>query len=799
MNSRPVRINVPEEEIERIKKKTKATEVYVYDPSFLSEYADKIIATFPENERDIIKKRIGEVKYFVICDKLDLGKLQSGPDKIYMLTEYADITDTSFSLKPEHEYIETIFIHELLHNASRYKGKDGKTINGIREALYDDNGNYLKSKNIALNEGITQYLAEKISGQPVDDDIDFGYAFNKKVVYLLSDVLGESTIRKSYFYDSGHLKNVINGIAKDDNFYDFINKRIDTINKLRTTARKIQQGKIKLDDPLALYRIERVLDCQQKEFVGKILSKVILPQVQTLPVEKRKEYLANLINKNKELLASIENYIPLTNKDDILTDEKIATIQKAIDEQIMDFSKLKEILDSVDAKEKTDDEIKIEWAKKIDEYYQKNMTKPLEHSTTLPKTKYDELFHQVETLYHLIKTSTTKENRAVRDAFRNNLLAFFTDIPNIEEKIDKMLEEVKEKDQAKKRRHNKGTSSKKDKALEDVSDAGAKDAHEATHREKDKDDEDDDVLDQVYNDGAKGAQEAAHRGETNDDTQKDDKNAYGYNLTSKFIHSDVTGEIYDQRNLSIYKKAVNITRATGEMVDLEDKEIVEARNSYADNYISHLPKSSVERLQKLYGDEWEKVIRDAYESGFKMGTKVCMEQAAKEGNDLRKKDEEIISKTGKFPTSTGKIDLEELKFCYENFDVHKKDKGYEVIDMNGKVITNSRTRNMVMFARQWVAACKEDAFGETGEQLYSLIQNQTQKDLEKNGSIDIDNLKSYAADLGDKGDKFSEITTFLFKNNTRAGLVDSYFRMQTPKAIAYTPVSKDSEEKTSSK
>ncbi len=393
-----------------------------------------------------------------------------------------------------------------------------------------------------------------------------------------------------------------------------------------------------------------------------------------------------------------------------------------------------------------------------------------DNTFTLTPVLHDELFAFVETLYILEKTCDSDKSKLTRDMYRNNIIKYFKNVPNLDEEIDKMLEELREKDK-----------SPKKESSEETKDAPKKD----------------EILEQVINDGEKAAHDALY-GQKQDDDKKNEN--IKYNLTSKFIHSDVTGEIYDQRNLSVYKKAVNIARSTGEMVDLEDKEIVEARHSCADNYISNLPESSVTRLQRLYGDDWKKVIRDAYESGFKIGTKVCVEQATKEGTALREKDEEIISKKEPFPTSKAKVDLEELKFCYEGFSIHKKDKGFEVVDKDGKVINNPRTRNMVMFANQWVAASKEIAFSETGEQLYSLIQSQAQKDLEQKGIIDVDNLQSYANDLGDKGTDFSKITTFLFKNDTKTRFMDSYFRMQTPKAIPYPPVSKDSEEeKTSSK
>lgn len=380
-------------------------------------------------------------------------------------------------------------------------------------------------------------------------------------------------------------------------------------------------------------------------------------------------------------------------------------------------------------------------------------------SSTLTDSVHNELVQAVQVLCLLERTSDSNRSRKIAEMHLDNIRKYFKNIPNIDEEIAKIKNEILN-----------GVT-----PVEEAYITGTKDADKTISSEEESEPE---------------KQEKEVEEKKQEEQSKNNK----YNLSSNFVYSDITGEIYDLRNLPIYEKTTLITRATGEMVSLDDEVISARRSYYADKYIASLSERRVLKLQKMYGENWEKVIRDAYEKGFKEGTLTKVTKTTFKGNKLRKKDEEILAKKGTFPTSKAKIDLEELKFCCEEFDIHKKDKGFEVVDKDGKVITNPRTRNMVMFAKQWAAIGKEIAFSETGEQLYSLIQNQAQKDLEQKGIIDVDNLQSYAADLGDKGDAFSKITTFLFQNDTKTKFMDSYFRMQTPKAIPYPPVSKDSEE-----
>lgn len=775
MNSRPTRIRVSNEELKKIKKEYSASEVYVYSPSFLLEYMEKIVANFPEEKKDIIMKRLEKVKYFVLSDNVSCGMLCSDPDKICMRMKCADISDSSFSLKKGYEYLETIFVHELLHNASRRIASNGASKNGVQETKFDDEGHVIKKECVALNEGITQFLAERISGRKVDDKLD-GYAFNKKVVYLLSDILGEDVIRNGYFFDVSILRTAIRKLSGDDSFYKFFNKRLDSICSLSGTIEKIKAKKIKVADAGSLERLEQTCKFQKEELVEKLFAKIILPKAKELPLENRHSYLIGLIQSHSELLEVVKKYIPEINDDkgiiiNLFTDERIAAIQKEIAVQGMDFSKLSQALSRADKKGETEYGKAVARSAAIERYYSSKGEKFESHVGKLTPLLRHELTEHVKTLQKLEMVSNNEKTQKSVEAYRQFLRKYFKQIPNIDEEIEKIAQELREtKDDSKE------MEDEKELELEEAIQEGIKHASES--------------YDTLY-EGKKIPEEKDEESEKDSD----------YSLSSDFVYSTATGEIYDQRNLSIYERAINIARATGEMIDLED-ETISARRSYcADKYIESLSERKVKKLQRLYGEDWERVIRSAYEEGFRKGTRKKFDKATKTGQKARAEDEKMLA-SGKMPLDQSKVDLEKLRFCYEKFTIVKKDSGYEVVDRDGNVVRSEQTRNMVMFANKWVeAAGKEVAFSETGEKFYSLIQNQSQQDLVKNGIIDFDTLRGYAADLEESGPTFSKITDYLFQEDSRTKIMDTYFRMQTPNAAVYPPVDRGLEEetKTSSK
>ena len=769
MNSRPTRISVSSEELERIKKRNNASEVYVYSPSFLSEYIEKIIATFPEEKKAIIRERLDKVKYFVIADNISCGILCSEPDRICMKKEFADISDSSFSLKEGYEYLETVFIHELLHNASNRTARNGAAKSGVKETKFDDAGNVIKEECIALNEGITQFLAERISGRKVDDAHD-GYAFNKKVVYLLSDILGEDVIKNGYLFDASILRTAINKLAGADSFYKFFNKRFDSICSLTRTINRIKREKIKVEDG-SLERLEQTCKFQKEELVEKLFAKIILPKAKELPLEERNSYLLDLLHKHSELLEVVKKYIPEIKDDkgiliDVFTDERIAAIQKEIAVQGMDFSKLSQALSRADKKGKTDYDKAVARSAAIERYYSSKGKEFESHVGKLTPLLRRELTGYVKTLQKLEMAGNSEQAKKSIEEYRQFLRNYFKHIPNIDEEIEKIAQELREtKDDSKE------MDDEKVLELEEAIQEGRKRASES--------------YDTLY-----------EGEEVIEEKDEEDAKDSDYSLSSDFVYSTATGEIYDQRNLSSYERAINIARATGEMIDLED-EVISARRSYcADKYIESLSERKVKKLQRLYGEDWERVIRAAYEKGFREGTREKFAKAAKAGQKARAEDEKVLA-SGEMPLDQSKVDLEKLRFCYEKFTIVKKDDGVEVVDKDGNVVRSERTRNMVMFANQWVeAAGKEVAFSETGESFYSLIQNQSQQDLEKNGIIDVDTLRGYATDLGESGPTFSKITDYLFQGDSRTKFMDTYFRMQTPNATVYPPVDRGSEEET---
>ena len=178
MMNKPTRVTLTEERINKIKEKYGYSNLTVFSPSFLDDYKKKITGFFSTQEQqDYLSANMDRVTEFVIADRTSLGmsKFANSPEAIQMDSEYVELTDDSFTIKPGYEYVETLFIHQLLHAASRQKGNN-RNLTGVTEFIRDEEGKAVKGpnnkKNLALNEGLTRYFAEKISGNKVPNEVD---------------------------------------------------------------------------------------------------------------------------------------------------------------------------------------------------------------------------------------------------------------------------------------------------------------------------------------------------------------------------------------------------------------------------------------------------------------------------------------------------------------------------------------------------------------------------------------------------------------------------------------------------
>lgn len=759
MNKEPRRIFVSEERTLEEKKKNHYTEYYVYDPDFLEEYKQQIIDSFSDNPelQAIVSSNMNEITEFIIGDRVNngLSRLCCSQKQIHMDTQFADLTEDSFSLKPGCEYIETILVHELLHAASRKKG-----LTGVIDYLRDENGKVIGRKNVGLNEGITQYLAEQITGKVVSDEID-SYSFNKQIVGLLEDTLGPGIISDSYFKDPNFLKNAMNLMAEDPEYYDRFNKDLDTINKLQTTIRRIKNGSIKPKDPESLERMEAVLAAQQERLVESVFANVVIPAVQRQDKSVRQENLLPLLLKHEPLLTPVAKYVVKHHNSDWISDNILERIRKEINETGIDFEQIREASRKIVETKRTSAVTANRYMENVDKFYMENEDAlTTDNSTKMTPLLRRELERMVVVLdqFELAAETTKLEStKASLEQYKEFLKKYFHKIPNLEEEIEKIRQERKNK-----------------KAKEEEPDELAR-AREA---------------------GRKAAEEATTRPPSTTkppvEENQDKKEVKHPNLSDNFVIDNITGQVYKQENKTIFDKAVTIAQATGQPVDKNDEVLVELKQNSIEAY-----KASIEAMEPTpnllmrYGDRWKEALLEAYSDGWDIGMDRTIAKATNKGIEERKEMVKKIKK-GKLPIEeSGPISLEEVETVYREIEVTVDENGNEVIvnRQTKQPIMSERTKDIAGFADEWVRVNGEDAFSPEAEETYNFIQAEIKNN---DGILDIETLAEDAETLGGRT---QAVVEELFREGKDVNKIVTFVELQNPNATQeILPPIEDTEE-----
>lgn len=799
MNKTPERLTISPEREEKIKKKYGYSKVTVYSPSFLSDYIEKIASIFPDPvQQETVRQNMSQISEFIIGDRFNagLGRLCCSSDAIHMEESLADITDSSFSIKEGHEYLETIFIHELLHAAARQNQGNLKNLTGVLEFERNEKGEVVGRKNVGLNEGITQLLAEKISGQTVPDEID-SYAFNKKVVALLADVLGSNVITSSYFGHTDELKNIMNALANNPEYYDKFNKKLDTINKLETTIRKIKRGQISPKDPESLARMEAVVAAQKEALMESVFADIIIPQIAKKDVKERQNILINLSMHHSSVLKTVQKYIPniqnTPNAFEDMSDERLAKMRLEIGEYGIDFGRMQEAAKRVNDGHKLGPRIAADFIEAVDSFYDENaQALKADRSSTLTPLLRSQLEGFVDKLDVLEAHAVTEQDKENVEGFKKFLKAYFHKVPDLDAEIAKIREERKAKKNApvEKKEEPAVVEPKKEPVAEEKVDTPPVHSPEV-----------EEILE-----GAKKVGEDLGRGAVHSDGERkpeemepSKKRTLG--IEDDFVVNNVTGEIIDQRNEPIYNRVRNKAQATGDF-DLEKEPAIQQIQTpnpeYLERYIANLTPEQGMIIRQQLGPNWREVLQQSYEAGYKKGLGSELTQAKNEGLEQRGKTEERINAGETIESPMRSVSLEEVRFVYENFDIQSKEDGtIEVVDkVTGQVVTNKATVTKALFAREWVNAAgavqKEDgtieihpelAFSTESKDIYRFMQAQAGNDLRLDGAI---NLPELTANAQAMGGRYETVSKLLFRNPEVAELMDSHFRMQTPDAKSKT-------------
>jgi len=774
MNKKPRRINISAERAAKINAKEQYSEVYVFDPDFLEEYKNIIINASKDNPelQERMRINMSSISEFIIADRVKngLGRLVCTKDSIHMDIQFADITNDSFSIRPGHEYIETIFVHELLHAAARRK----IGLTGIADYLRDENGKVVGRKNDGLNEGITQFLTEQITGKTVPDEID-SYPFNKKIVSLLDDILGPGIMHESYFGDPNLLKNAMNLAANNPNYYEEFNRDLDTINKLQTAIRKIKNGSITPKDPDSLVRMEKVLEVQQQKLVESVFINIVIPQIQKIEVppihnqenreeiaahdmalSKRQNTLLPLLLKHESLLKNISKYVAKHGHSNWVSDNILNSIKKEIKETGIDFSKIIDASKAIIPTQKFGPVTAKRYVSSVDDFYNENQALLEKDSSTtmtpLLKRELESMVTILEQLELVAEQAKLDSAKTSLEEYKVFLKKHFHKIPNLEEEIDKIKQQRKK--------------SNNSPELEPEEVRLAKEA------------------------GKKKAEEILTRQEENKNTSpKEEKQTKGNSiLEENFIVDNITGQVFSQKGKTIYQKAVTIANATGEAVDLEDSVLVKLREDAIQVYRTKLDKQEPDPiLISRYGDNWKEVLIDAYTKGWNMGISSVISKATKEGLNERKDTIEAIKKN-KLPKENinEPITLEEIEAVNRAIEIKTTpDSKEEIINKeSGNLVLSERTKKIAKFAKEWERVNGEDAFGLINEEKYQVIQNI----IASNENIDLATVTNQP----ELADDIKTTLKALYSNDETRNIAQTFFAMQqlTPSKLQEIETSK---------
>lgn len=754
--SNPVRIPLDAVEEEEIKKRYGYSSIAAFSSSFLEEYKRSILENVDEKYRDRLKIRLEVINGALIGDLYKGGISHSRYTDwlIHIDSNLVDMTDDSFTVKTGCDYFETILVNEMFHAAS-VQPDNRNYVNGIVEAVTNKDGHIRRLKNVGLNEGISYFLAEKVTHKPIPDEID-GYAFNKKIVALLADVIGVDTIDAAFFENGDLLKDALNRLAKNDKFFDTFSKKIDTITKMSNAIEKIKNGKLKVKNADSLEKMETVLRAQQDEVSELLFSKIVLPHIEERPIDDRQTELLRLLENNSDVLHCVGKYVPeIANSSGMvkITDETITGIQHDLDNYGVNFRSIQTLINKDYKTQRKQEEV----VDTIVAFYDENQEAlEKEHATELTPYLKRQLEQFVANLDIMEKAAEILHTDCVN--YRQFIEKYFRNIPNLDEEIEKIRSE---KSSSKEAQHD-DDKTKDETTTSDLSS---------------------DIMSRARQAGADAAKRDAHKTR---EPKKDEDKREKSDLEKDFIIDNIYGEVINQRNASLYQRTFNIAMATGETIDFQDPVLVDTRQRACQDYLASFKPTK--DLLSIYGDNWQTAIQSAFEEGYKAGMEMVLKEASSAGLQQRNERQQAFEEGKEIGVSPEKIDIDELQFAYENFAIQTNEKNeLEVINReNGQVIHSERTKNMVLFANEWVkATAKETAFSDQGKQMYSMLQAQAIKDLKADGNINQDELGINASVMGKN---VESALGGLLSTPQNQKLVDQFFRMQTPDAKQYQPV-----------
>lgn len=220
--------------------------------------------------------------------------------------------ETMILKKQNKKVIFSQIIHEMLHQISGYKDKEGKGVTGvIREGSKSD-------KYRVINEGFTQMITERITGFTLSPDTDRRYTYFKNIAKIIADTVGDQAVYESYFRHNHSIDNLLNHVAKDENFFESLMSQMSILNCSTIDNNIIRDVK--------------------ELIIKKICSSVIVPNLKTLPRDKQREYLMKIQKDLKNDEAFLKQLKNCTNKYIKLDDKQLLNKKAEIEKSLSNYN-----------------------------------------------------------------------------------------------------------------------------------------------------------------------------------------------------------------------------------------------------------------------------------------------------------------------------------------------------------------------------------------------------------------------------------------------------------------------------
>ena len=242
----------------------------VLDKKILKQYTDYLISRlkflYGINYANELESRLNKINHLYISDEINSNTpmyYDSRTKDIYINASFVPKDSNGrilIAFNNTTDFFKHSLIHELLHASSSREG-----VTGIMPI---PNGGY----KTAMNEGITQMLADEICGH-YENKFLGSYNFEKIIANVLRISFGNDVLLNSYFMDYNILDKKLKATNPINNFNTYLYLGLYHYNNNKDDNRKL--------------RIDNILKL--------VVINVIVPTYQSLNEKDKQKYLSKII------------------------------------------------------------------------------------------------------------------------------------------------------------------------------------------------------------------------------------------------------------------------------------------------------------------------------------------------------------------------------------------------------------------------------------------------------------------------------------------------------------------------